>query len=114
LNPEVAMPLPLAPLLPIALRLGALTAVGLAARSWVHQNSFPGRTDQRAEDALDGLGEGLSVHRPADRADTEASQTNATARVVRVIRLGNRTWELDAGMIARVRISPVGLRPRAE
>jgi hypothetical protein len=103
------MPLPLAPLLPLALRLGAVTAVGLAARSWVSRNSFPGRTDQRAEDALDDLGEGLSLHRPADRAAGEVSQTNTTARVVRVIRLGNRTWELDAGLIARVR-----LRPRSE
>jgi hypothetical protein len=101
------MPLPLAPLLPIALRLGAVTAVGLAARAWVNRNSFPGRTDQRAEDALDDLGEGLSVHRPADRA--EVSQTSATARLVRVIRLGSRSWELDAGLMARVR-----LRPRAE
>ena len=103
------MPLPLAPLLPLALRLGAVTAVGLAARAWVQRNSFPGRTDQRAEDALDELGEGLSLHRPTDRAEAEASQTNATARVVRVIRLGGRSWELDAGFLARVR-----LRPHAE
>lgn len=103
------MPLPLAPLLPLALRLGAVTAAGLAARAWINRASFPGRTDQRAEDALDDLGEGLSLHRPADRSEGEVSQTNTTARVVRVIRLGNRTWELDAGMIARVR-----LRPRPE
>jgi hypothetical protein len=100
------MPLPLAPLLPIALRLGAVTAAGLAARAWVNRSSFPGRTDQRAEDALDGLGEGLSIHRPADRAEGEATQTNGTARLVRVIRLGNRTWELDAGLIARIRLRP--------
>jgi hypothetical protein len=98
------MPLPLAPLLPIALRLGAVTALGLAARAWVSRNSFPGRTDQRAEDALDDLGEGLSLHRPADRGGDEVSQTNTTARVVRAIRLGGRTWELDAGLIARVRL----------
>jgi hypothetical protein len=103
------MPLPLAPLLPLALRLGAVTAAGLAVRSLVRKSSFPGRTDQRAEDALDDLGEGLSLHRPADRAGAEVSQTNATARVVRVIRLGGRSWELDAGLLARVR-----LRLRAE
>ena len=100
------MPLPLAPLLPIALRLGAATAAGLAVRSWVNRNTFPGRTDQRAEDALDGLGEGLSVHRPADRADAEVSQTNTAARLVRVIRFGNRAWEVDAGLIARIRLRP--------
>lgn len=103
------MPLPLAPLLPFALRLGAATAVGLAVRSLARRQSFPGRTDQRAEDAMDDLGEGLSLHRPTDRAEGEVSQTNATARLVRVIRLGNRTWEVDAGLIARVR-----LRPRSE
>jgi hypothetical protein len=103
------MPLPLAPLLPIALRLGAATAVGLAARSWVQRNSFPGRTDQRSEDALDDLDEGLSLHRPADRAEGEVSQTNTTARVVRVIRMGGKAWELDAGLMARIR-----LRPRPE
>jgi hypothetical protein len=103
------MPLPLAPLLPLALRLGAVTAVGLAARAWVARSSFPGRTDQRAEDALDDLGEGFSAHRPADRTDGGVSQTNSTARLVRVIRLGGRAWEIDAGLIARVR-----LRPRPE
>jgi hypothetical protein len=86
------------------LRLGAVTAAGLAARAWVNRNSFPGRTDQRAEDAMDDLGEGLSVHRPADRAEGEVSQTNATARIVRVIRLGGRAWEVDAGLVARVRL----------
>ena len=39
----------------------------------------------------------------------EVSQTNATARMVRVIRVGGRSWEFDAGVMARVR-----LRPRAE
>ena len=100
------MPLPLAPFLPLAIRLGAVTAVGLAVRSFARSHSFPGRTDQRAEDALDDLGEGVSLHRPADRAEGEVSQTNATARLVRVIRLGNRTWEVDAGLIARVRLKP--------
>jgi hypothetical protein len=100
------MPLPLAPLLPLALRLGAVTAVGLAARAWVNRNCYAGRTDQRAEDALDDLGEGLSLHRPADRTEAGISQTNTTARVVRVIRLGKHVWTLDAGLIARVRLQP--------
>jgi len=98
------MPLPLAPILPIAIRLGAVAAVGLAARRWVRQHSFPGRTDQRAEDALDGLGEGLSLHQPGDRSGEGVSQTNTTARIVRVFRFRGRTWELDAGLMARIRL----------
>jgi len=96
------MPLPLAPLLPFALRLGAVATAGYALTRWVRARAHPGRTDQRAEDALDALGEGLSLHRPADRAGD--SQTNAGARVRRVIRLGGRSWELDAGLMARIRL----------
>lgn len=100
------MPLPLAPLLPIALRIGTVAAVGFAARRWIRAHSFPGRTDQRSEDALDDLGEGLSLHHPADRADAETatSQTNASARMRRVIRFWGKTWELDAGLMARLRL----------
>lgn len=99
------MPLPLAPILPIALRLGALAATGFAASRWLRQRSFPGRTDQRAEDALDDLGEGLSLHRPADRAETR--QTNAGARLRRVIRFRGKAYELDAGLMARFRLKDV-------
>lgn len=100
------MPLPLAPLLPIALRIGTVAAVSLAVTRWVKARRFPGRTDQRAEDALDELGEGLSLHRPADRVDAEdaTSQTNASARMRRVIHFRGKTWELDAGMMARLRL----------
>lgn len=98
------MPLPLAPLLPIALRLGAVAAVTLSARAWFRARSFPGRTDQRAEAAFDGLGEGLSLHSPKDRADEETVQTNTTARMVRVIRIGRRSFHIDAAMIARFRV----------
>lgn len=96
------MPLPLAPLLPVALRIGAVATVGYAAVRWVRAQTYPGRTDQRAEDAFDDLGEGLAVHRPADR-DTDR-QTNAAVRVMRVIRIGGRTYEIDAGLMARLRL----------
>jgi hypothetical protein len=96
------MPLPLAPLLPLALRLGVVATTTYAVTRWVRSATFPGRTDQRAEDALDDLGEGLSIHRPVDRA--EDRQTNTTARVRRVIRFRGRTWELDAGLMARLRL----------
>ena len=96
------MALPLAPLVPLALRVGAVAGAGYAAARWLRARSHPGRTDQRAEDALDDLGEGLSLHQPADRA--EDGQTNATARLRRVLRLCGSIWELDAGIIARVRL----------
>lgn len=96
------MPLPLAPLLPVALRLGMVATTGLALARFVRQRNFPGRTDQRAEDAFDDLGEGISLHRPADRA--EEGQTNATARLRRVVRFGGRTLEIDASFMARFRV----------
>lgn len=98
------MPLPLAPLVPIALRLGAVATAGFAITRWVKARSHPGRTDQRAEDALDDLGEGVSLHRPEDRATDGVSQTNTAARIVRVIRIGNRRIEVDAAFIARFRV----------
>jgi hypothetical protein len=100
------MPLPLAPLLPLVLRFGIVATTTFALTRLVAA-TYPGRTDQRAEDALDDLGEGLSLHRPADRADDR--QANATARLRRVIRFRGKTWELDAGAMARFR-----LRERAE
>jgi hypothetical protein len=96
------MPLPLAPLLPIALRIGMVATTTYAVTRWVRARTHPGRTDQRAEDAFDDLGEGLSLHRPADRADD--SQTNASARLRRVIRFGGKTWEIDAGLMARLKL----------
>ena len=95
------MPLPLAPLIPFALRLGLLAAAGLVVRRAITVRSHPGRTDIRAEDALDDLGDGLAVHRPADLADQR--QTNTTARLRRVIRFRGQTYELDASLIARFR-----------
>lgn len=100
------MPLPLA-LIPLAVRLGLVATTTFALTRLVQSATHPGRTDQRAEDALDDLGEGLSLHRPADRA--EDRQTNATARLRRVIRFRGRSYEVDAGLMARVR-----LRSRAE
>jgi hypothetical protein len=96
------MPLPFAPLLPLAVRFGLVATTTFALTRLVQACTHPGRTDQRAEDALDDLGEGLSLHRPTDRA--EDSQTNATARLHRVVRFRGRTWELDAGAMARFRL----------
>ena len=98
------MPLPLAPLLPLALRLGAVATASYAVTRWVQARTRIGRTDQRAEDALDDLGEGLAAHKPQDRAAEGVSQTNTSGRVVRVIRLGQRRIEVDAAFIARFRV----------
>lgn len=97
------MPLPLAPLLPLALRLGAVAAIGLAARRMVAARTWPGRTDQRAEDALDDLGEGISAHSPADTP----GQHNAGLRLRRTIRFRGKTYEIDAGMMARFRLKEI-------
>lgn len=96
------MPLPFAPLVPFVLRLGVFAAAGYAARRMIVARIHPGRTDIRAEDALDDLGEGLAVHRPADLPDNR--QTNTTARLRRRIRFRGKTYEVDAGLIARLRI----------
>ena len=100
------MPLPLAPLIPLAVRLGLVATTTFALTRLLQAASHPGRTDQRAEDALDDLGEGLSLHHPADRAaDTPGGrQTNATARVRRVVRFRGRSYEIDAGLMARFRL----------
>jgi hypothetical protein len=100
------MPLPLAPLIPLVVRLGMIATTSYTVTRWVRSATHPGRTDQRAEDALDDLGEGLSVHRPADRAKDR--QTNATARVRRVIRFRGRSYEVDAGLMARLRLRETG------
>lgn len=97
------MPLPLAPLIPIVLRLSAVAALGYAAKRALAANTFPGRTDQRAEDALDDLDEGVTTHVPKDAA----GQNNATLRLRRTIRFRGKTWELDAGAIARLRLKEI-------
>ena len=89
------MPLPLAPVAGVALRLGVPALIAWAVARALRK----GRTDQRAEDALDEMDEGLALHRPADRG-----QTNAAARFRRVIRWRETGVEIDAGFLARFRI----------
>ncbi len=101
------MPLPLAPLVPILLRLGAVAATGLALRRVMAGRMQVGRTDQRAEDALDDVAEGVAVHRPTDRAARETTQTNTAARITRTLRWGKRGIEVDAALLARFRVKKV-------
>ncbi|MFN4130059.1 MAG: hypothetical protein ACK4GC_09620 [Paracoccaceae bacterium] len=97
------MPLPLAPLLPLALRLGAIAAVGFIAQRLIRRHGHTGHTDQRAEEALDDLDEGLAAHRPRDAA----GQRNTTFRLRRTFRMGGKSFEFDAGAIARLRLRQI-------
>lgn len=92
------MPLPLAPVAGFAIRYGA---VALATYAITRKVSH-GRRDQRVEDAMDDLDEGLSVRR-------EAGQTNTTARFCRVIRLGNNGpgVEIDISALGRLTIRKI-------
>lgn len=104
---ELAMPLPFAPLIPIALRIGAIAAAGLALRRALRGEIHRGHSDQRAEDALDALDEGIALHQPRDRAGDGGSQTNAGMRWRRVIRWGSTALEVDATLISRFRVRRV-------
>lgn len=92
------MPLPLAPIAGFAIRYGAVALAAYGLRKALRK----GRTDQRAEDALDDMDEGVAVHRPGDR-----SQTNAAARFRRVIRWGDTAIEIDAAALGRFRVRKV-------
>ena len=94
------MPLPLAPLAGVALKYG-----GVALAAWfVARRMQIARIDQRAEDALDELPEGIATRRPADRG-----QANMTGRLRRTIRvLGtDQAIEIDAAFLARFRARKV-------
>ncbi len=87
------MPLPLAPIAGIALRYGTVALATYAVTRKVSR----GRRDQRAEDALDELEDGLSMRR-------DAGQANTTARFRRKIRLGNDGpgVEIDITALGRI------------
>ncbi|PJF10074.1 hypothetical protein [Pseudorhodobacter sp. MZDSW-24AT] len=97
------MPMPLAPLLPLALRLGAIAAIGYLGQRLIRQHGQIGRTDQRAEEALDDLPEGLASHRPRD----VQGQRNTSFRLRRSFCVGEKTYELDAGVLARLRLREI-------
>ena len=94
------MPVPLRPIAVFALRSGILAAAVWAVRHGLSD----GRTDQRAEDAFEDVGEGLALHRPLDRSVDGVRQTNATARLRRTLRWPGGGVEVDAGLMARVKI----------
>lgn len=101
------MPLPLAPVAVFALRAGTVAAIAWAVQRAANAAIAKGRTDQRAEDALDDLAEGIAVHRPADRADT--AQRNAAWRWRRTLRWGGGAGvEIDASLLGRLRFRRSG------
>jgi hypothetical protein len=101
---EAAMPLPLAPVAVFALRAGAVAAVSYGVARLARSRIATGRTDLRAEAALDTLDEGLAAHAPRG----EPGQRNLAWRFRRVIRgAGGRGVEIDLGLIARARLRRV-------
>ena len=96
------MPLRLAPIAGIANRYDSVTMAAYALRQAMKVKINTGRTDQRAEDALDDTDEGIALHRPADRG-----QTNAAARFRRVIRWGRNAVEIDAAALGRFRVRKI-------
>ncbi len=87
------MPLPLAPVAGFVLRYGSIALATYA----LTRHLAPGRRDQRAEDALDALEEGLTYRR-------EAEQANAGARFRRVIRIGEKGPGIEIGLSALGRL----------
>lgn len=96
------MPLPLAPVAVIALRVSAVALTTWAAKRALTRAMQPGRRDQHLEDALDALPEGLTRHStPSDATE------RGTARLERRFRIGRTEWHLDAAIIARLRLKKV-------
>ncbi len=97
------MPLPIAPIAGVALRLGVrYGAVALATYAISRAAQERGSRDQRAEDAMDDLGEGVHLRREAD-------QVNGGGRFVRTVRLGQSGpgVEIDASALTRIRFRRV-------
>lgn len=92
------MALPLAPIAGLALRYGAVALTAYA----IARVAERGHRDQRAEDALDDLPEGIRVRRETDRV-------SGAGRFVRTVRVGpgGPGIEIDATAITRIRFRRV-------
>lgn len=92
------MPLPIAPIAGLALRYGAVAVATYAVARRVER----GRFDQRAQDALDELDEGVTLRRDGDQVD-------ATGRFRRVIRVGQDGpgVEVDITGLTRIKLRRV-------
>ncbi|TCO69890.1 hypothetical protein [Rhodovulum euryhalinum] len=97
------MPLPLAPIASVALRYGLRYGmVAVAAYALSQRSRTPLRRDQRSEDAMDELGEGVAFRR-------DGEQVNGGARLKRTIRVGTAGpgVEIDASALGRLRFRRV-------
>ena len=94
------MPLPLVPVAVFAVRAGLVTAAVWAVRRTFARVTRVGHTDQRAEDALDTMDDGLAAHAPADRD----GQRNMALRLRRVIRWQGGGVEVDLAAMWRFRV----------
>jgi hypothetical protein len=83
------------PVIPIALAAGAFALA---------RNVCVSPVDQRVEDRLDDVSEGLSAHR-----DFEGRQVNAAYRWKRVVRIGKSGpgFEIDMSALGRLRFGRV-------
>lgn len=92
------MPLPLAPIAGVALRYGVVAVTAYAVTRRLERGHF----DQRGEEAMDDINEGISARRNNE-------QTNASGRFRRVIRLGSAGpgVEIDVTAIGRIRIKRI-------
>ncbi|MGR3290528.1 MAG: hypothetical protein ACU0C9_04960 [Paracoccaceae bacterium] len=88
------MPLPLAPIAGIALRYGVVAVATYAITRRVKRGFY----DQRGEDAMNDVNEGLSMRRDSD-------QINGTARYKRIVRLGANGpgVEIDITALGRIK-----------
>jgi len=92
------MPLPLAPVAGIALRYVVVAFAAFTVARKVERGHF----DQRADEAMDDVNEGLTVRR-------EQEQLNTTARYHRAIRLGTNGpgVEIDITALGRIRLRKI-------
>lgn len=92
------MPLPLAPIAGVALRYGA---VAVATYALTRRVEIAPR-DQRGEDAMDDVPEGVGLRR-------DGEQVNGAGRLKRTIRFGSTGpgVEIDATALGRIRVRRV-------
>lgn len=92
------MPIPIAPIAGAAVRYGAVALATYAVTQAIPKL----RRDQRAEDVLDDVEEGIALRR-------DDEQANANLRFRRIVQLGGigPRFQIDATALTRIRITRV-------
>lgn len=94
------MALPITPLLGLAVRYGPIVATLAAAAAYNYARER--YVDQRGEDLMDELGEGLDLTKTPD-----GTQMNARGRMRRKISIpGKGSYDLDASFLGRISLRP--------